>query len=169
MPKVEFRNSWRSGTSAGTSEARGIVAAEMQPKTSTFVKFQLFFAALFRSNNPLAKQKSRRSLRFDRFLQAKVSMLKFGRLMKGPASDCSLFHRTFGSVNHRLNRLTFFKKILGIVGSSDHQHMFEPGIVGLDCQRYPESCYTEKVSRRACTPVVELSSLRPAAGPQPPS
>jgi hypothetical protein len=55
---------------------------------------------------------------------------KLGGLMKGSASDCSLFHRTFGSVNHRLNRLIFFKKILGIVGTSDHQQMFEPGIVG---------------------------------------
>jgi hypothetical protein len=47
MPKVEFRNSWRSDTSAGSGEARGMWRLKCSQKTSTFAKFQLSFALLF--------------------------------------------------------------------------------------------------------------------------
>lgn len=62
MPKVEFRNNRRSDINLHKRWSWD-VAGEMQPKTSTFVWFQLLFAAVFEfnlRNNLLPKEKQKK-------------------------------------------------------------------------------------------------------------
>jgi hypothetical protein len=151
----------RSDTSACAAEARGMMwRLKCSKKQARLPSFSFPSPLVCICNKLLTKPKSRALLYTAKnFSRQKMSSPKLGVLMNEPASICSMFHQTVGSVDHRLNRLTFFKKVLGIAETSDQvgtNHMFEPGIVDSNCQRYAGTCYTQKVSRRACAPVVAL-------------